>query len=293
MKTVTWFHTGAPTASRVTAVCGRVLPRRVFLSGRPFRESATSRSPELDPVHETLDADERREALRACKGMMLRQEITSSTSMPRRRAARQVRSGCSPPPPAQLHRPAPAAARPTSTRCSSSPRARPSPTTTTSPSRRGARSARPAHHAHNLRFARRAGQPPAGGRRRLSADRQRQPTPGLPADQGRDALVARSRPRCTSLTPRPATPMTKLPAGAVRHHSAACRAVRRPHLRADRLADLALRRHRRAARHAVRDGIYPPAADGRGDRTGLPRAPVPVDYQQPHAGARPASALST
>ncbi|AOY57284.1 insecticidal toxin complex protein, TcdB family [Desulfococcus multivorans] len=66
VKTITWFHTGAFS------------DREHILSqyrGEYFKSSAEIDLPEPDLATEDLTADEWREALRACKGMMLRREV--------------------------------------------------------------------------------------------------------------------------------------------------------------------------------------------------------------------------
>ncbi len=72
VKTVTWFHTGvADDRSRVRSQFAReYFPARYRLEGA-FRERELP-EPILDA---TLHTDEWREALRACKGMVLRQEV--------------------------------------------------------------------------------------------------------------------------------------------------------------------------------------------------------------------------
>ncbi|WP_275587396.1 toxin TcdB middle/N-terminal domain-containing protein [Nitrosomonas nitrosa] len=68
IKTITWFHTGAFLSRE------RILSQfqdEYFRSGR-FNENTL---PEPDLAAQNLSVEEWREALRACKGMMLRQEI--------------------------------------------------------------------------------------------------------------------------------------------------------------------------------------------------------------------------
>ena len=84
VKTVTWYHTGATsTGDDPRPLPGRVLPQLVRghparrpgagpAPGGDFRENAL---PEPDLSGADLSPDEWREALRACKGMVLRQEI--------------------------------------------------------------------------------------------------------------------------------------------------------------------------------------------------------------------------
>lgn len=72
VRTVTWFHTGvALDRARVPGpFADEHFPARYRLEG-DFRERALP-EPELEPG---LSTEERREALRACKGMVLRQEV--------------------------------------------------------------------------------------------------------------------------------------------------------------------------------------------------------------------------
>jgi RHS repeat-associated protein len=72
VRTITWFHTGvALDRARVLGQFAReYFPARYRLEGA-FRERALP-EPELEPG---LSTEEWREALRACKGMVLRQEI--------------------------------------------------------------------------------------------------------------------------------------------------------------------------------------------------------------------------
>ncbi|MBX9895649.1 MAG: FG-GAP-like repeat-containing protein [Nitrosomonas sp.] len=68
IKTITWFHTGAfLNRERILSQ----FQKEYFRSGR-FTENVL---PEPDLAAQNLSVDEWREALRACKGMMLRQEI--------------------------------------------------------------------------------------------------------------------------------------------------------------------------------------------------------------------------
>lgn len=68
IKTITWFHTGAfLNRERILSQ----FQQEYFRSGH-FTENTL---PEPDLVAQNLSVDEWREALRACKGMMLRQEI--------------------------------------------------------------------------------------------------------------------------------------------------------------------------------------------------------------------------
>ncbi|MDP3596760.1 MAG: toxin TcdB middle/N-terminal domain-containing protein, partial [Nitrospirota bacterium] len=91
VKTITWFHTGAATDRRLVLLQFKreYFPARYRLDG-DFHERELP-EPQLD---EGLDADEWREALRACKGMVLRQEIYEldidalTAVMPRHRLAR-------------------------------------------------------------------------------------------------------------------------------------------------------------------------------------------------------------
>ena len=70
VKTITWFHTGAFLDRR------RILSQFAAEFGAPRSETFAERAlpePELEALD--LSADEWREALRACKGMVLRQEV--------------------------------------------------------------------------------------------------------------------------------------------------------------------------------------------------------------------------
>lgn len=72
VKTVTWFHTGAAIDRR------RILAQfaeEYFPSRYRFDDGFRERALPEPLLAKELDADEWREALRACKGMMLRQEI--------------------------------------------------------------------------------------------------------------------------------------------------------------------------------------------------------------------------
>ena len=177
VKTVTWYHTGAFLDRRhdPRPVPRRVLPQLVRGACSPatrcrslgdFRENAL---PEPDLAAADLSADEWREALRACKGMMLRQEIyeldVDALAAGRAEAGQALLGRLS-----QLPHSAPAAAGGQPARgLPSSPRARRSPTTTswTYRGRQAAgRHARPAHRPHAQPEHRRVRQHPAVGRRR-------------------------------------------------------------------------------------------------------------------------------
>ncbi len=72
IKTITWYHTGAALDRRRIL---RQLESEFFPAGFTLAPGFNEKDlpePELDP---SLDTDEWREALRACKGMVLRQEI--------------------------------------------------------------------------------------------------------------------------------------------------------------------------------------------------------------------------
>jgi RHS repeat-associated protein len=71
VKTVTWYHTGAPADEHVLGQLSDEYFPAVFDVDGPFREKPLP-EPELPAG---LDAGERREAFRACKGVMLRQEV--------------------------------------------------------------------------------------------------------------------------------------------------------------------------------------------------------------------------
>lgn len=75
VKTVTWYHTGALQARRriLSHFANEYFPHSVEHGGtNTFQENSL---PEPDLEAASLNADEYREALRACKGMALRQEI--------------------------------------------------------------------------------------------------------------------------------------------------------------------------------------------------------------------------
>ena len=102
VKTITWFHTGSPsTASGSSRSSSTSTFRRAFASRlRPGFVERGLPQPELDADRlADLSADEWREALRACKGMMLRQEVyeLDVEALGARRPSTR-RCGCSPPP---------------------------------------------------------------------------------------------------------------------------------------------------------------------------------------------------
>ena len=72
VKTITWFHTGAFIERRLARSSSRVRAR-VLHEPAVCQENAAARAGPAMPA--TLTADEWREALRACKGMTLRQEV--------------------------------------------------------------------------------------------------------------------------------------------------------------------------------------------------------------------------
>jgi RHS repeat-associated protein len=78
VKTITWFHTGiAVERSRILALYEReYFPARYAsqLSANGFAERVLPQ-PEVEASGPALDSDEWREAMRACKGMTLRQEV--------------------------------------------------------------------------------------------------------------------------------------------------------------------------------------------------------------------------
>jgi RHS repeat-associated protein len=81
VKTITWFHTGAfLDRERILAQFADEYFPRWFEAQQPDRENVLGAFkehvlPEPDLGAEDLDVDDWREALRACKGMVLRQEI--------------------------------------------------------------------------------------------------------------------------------------------------------------------------------------------------------------------------
>jgi RHS repeat-associated protein len=73
IKTVTWFHTGA-AGDRQRIL--KQFEREYFYNRFPEQSSFAEKPlPEPDFAQQDLTAEEWREALRACKGMMLRQEV--------------------------------------------------------------------------------------------------------------------------------------------------------------------------------------------------------------------------
>ena len=142
VKTMTWFHTGAflDRERMLSAVRARVLPDWLATSRRVLRELGASprkpRCPQPDLVADGPHADEWREALRACKGMMLRQEVYELDVDALRDGAEQRRCKLFSAAEHNCHIRACSREAATATRSSSSPRARRSATTTSCDLRR-------------------------------------------------------------------------------------------------------------------------------------------------------------
>ena len=162
--------------------------------------------PEPDLDAQSLTADEWREALRACKGMTLRQEVYELDVDALRDRPAEAGAGCSPPPRTTATSAGCSRAAATATRSSSSPRARRSPTTTswTCAPRRCTPDPRIAHTLNLQRSTSTA----TSSSRSPSATRGGRPAAERPAsgDRGRGADRRPCRASCTSPTPRPATP---------------------------------------------------------------------------------------
>ncbi|MEU1081574.1 SpvB/TcaC N-terminal domain-containing protein [Streptomyces sp. NPDC005908] len=71
VKTVTWYHTGAPNERTMHQLASEYFPNGCAIRGE-FQEYLPP-DPEVEP--QVLDPNERLEALRACKGLPMRQEI--------------------------------------------------------------------------------------------------------------------------------------------------------------------------------------------------------------------------
>ena len=261
VKTITWYHTGAALdRERILVQFEReYFPRAVPQHGT-FREKPL-------PEPELAARPERRRVARSAARLQGHGAAAGGLRARRRRPGRGPSPGDTP---VRLfsaathncHIRAPAAAGRNRTPCSWSPRARRSPTTTSSTCRPARRRRRIRASPTRSTCATTSWQRAAVGRRRLRSRRAGTPA-GVPAGLPDQGLIARSRQQVTSPTPRRATRRTSSSDAAVGRQRGRdpSPSAPVPCEVADLRADRPRRRGRRLLRH--RRAASPRAVRGR------------------------------